>query len=110
MSAGSSVSTAPVHSPVVRYSGLSSGDSPVARVALPSPASCGLPGCATTYERQPSVIRDPSGASGVLPDGYGSGFLPVGYDALQAIAHIPARPSAPFDDGPRKTGISSLIG
>ena len=110
LSAGSSVNTAPVHSPVVRYSGLSSGDSPIARVALPSPASCGLPGCATTYERQPSVIRDSPGASGVFPDGYGSGFLPVGYDALKAIAHLPARPSAPFDDGPRKTGISSLIG
>ena len=101
LSPGSSVDAASVNYPVVRYSGLSSGDVPVARLALPPSASCGLPGCTTSYERQPSVVRDPSATSG---------YLPIGYDALQAIAHIPVRPSAPFDDGSRKTGISSLVG
>ena len=101
LSTGSTVDAAPVHSPDVRYSGPSSGDAPVARLALPPSPSCGLPGCATTYERPSSVVRDPSG---------NSGYLPVGYDALQAIAHVPVRPSAPFDDAQRKTGISYLIG
>ena len=57
---------------------------PVARLSAPASASCGLPGCSTTYERPSSVILDNAGAAR---------FLPIGHDALQAISHIPPPPT-----------------
>ena len=75
---------------------------PVARISTPASASCGLPGCSTTYERPSSVLLDTAGSAR---------FLPIGHDALQAIAHVESRPSAPYDHrGSRQTGISSLVG
>ena len=89
--------------PVVRYSASSSS------------ASCGLPGCSTSYERVslPAIDR-------AVP----SRFLPVSHEALPAVTFVerlPAftavddhKPSAPFperrvDYTSRQTGINSLI-
>ena len=92
---------------------------PVAHYLAPTPsASCGLPGCATTYERQPTISFDHTGPSH---------YLPLSHEAFQAISYIdraPApsvfiidrQPSAPVsidrrpDHGTRQTGISSLHG
>ena len=57
----------PASYPVVRYS------------APPTSASCGLPGCATTYERQPSVS-----ISHAEPTRY----LPITHEAFQTVSYV----------------------
>ena len=77
---------------------------PVARIpsSASSAASCGLPGCSTSYERPSTVLLDPAGSAR---------FFPIAHDALQAISHVDPRASAPFNrSSPRQTGISSLVG
>ena len=112
LSSTASHASSPVHPQSGAYPGSpprpsSSADSgpinyPIARLAASPSASCGLPGCATTYERPSSVVLDATGAAR---------FLPVGHEAIKAIAHVYTRPSAPFDHhGSRQTGITSLVG
>ena len=87
--------------PIVRYSASSSS------------ASCGLPGCSTSYERMsiPAIDR-------AVP----SRFLPVSHEALPAVTYVERmpsfvddhKPSAPLQEKrvdyvPCQTGISSLI-
>ena len=54
---------------------------PVARIpsSASSAASCGLPGCSTSYERPATVLLDPAGSAR---------FFPIAHDALQAISHV----------------------
>ena len=85
--------------PVIRYSASSAS------------ASCGLPGCSTTYERAPFSAIDRAAHSRLLP---------VSHDPLPAVTYVERvvedrKPSAPFPDNrleytPRQTGINSLIG
>ena len=102
-SGASSSATQDINHPIVRYSAFSSS------------ASCGLPGCATSYERLSLPPLDRA-----VP----SRYLPVSHETVPAVSFInrsPAlsaidhKPSAPFQDhrvefGSRQTGINSLLG
>ena len=75
---------------------------PVARYSAPiSSASCGLPGCATSYERPPFVSLDHAGPSR---------FLPISHEAVPAVSFID-RASAPtvalFSRQPRSPLIAA---
>ena len=97
----SSSASQDVNHPIVRYTASSSA------------ASCGLPGCATLYER----LSLPPLDRAVL-----SRYLPISHEAVPAVSFldrspvlsaIDHKPSAPFQDcriefGSRQTGINSL--
>ena len=109
-----------------KYPGINTGTSPssasqdighpVVRYSAPSSsASCGLPGCSTSYERVSLPAIDSA-----VP----SRFLPVSHEALPAVTYVERlptftavddhKPSAPIperrvDYNLRQTGISSLI-
>ena len=98
-SGNSSPASQDVNHPIIRYS------------AFASTASCGLPGCATSYERLSLPPLDRA-----VP----SRYLLISHEAVPAVSFldrspvlsaIDHKPSAPFQEyGSRQTGINSLIG
>ena len=114
----------PTSSQSGKYPGINNGPSPASQdigypvvrySASSSSASCGLPGCSTSYE----IISLPA-----IDRAVPSCFLPVSHEALPAVTyveHLPTftavddhKPSAPIPERrvdyiPRQTGISSLI-